>query len=67
MDCFWLKVLVWNMDWFVPKCGMREEALRRSYIILIITINKQKSRHKKIVSLTKCSVPAHKNEVFEVM
>ena len=30
-----MKVLVWNIDWFVPKCGMREEALRRPYIILI--------------------------------
>ena len=35
MNCFWLKVLVWNIDWFVPKCGMREEALRRSYVIPI--------------------------------
>ena len=34
----WLKVLAWKVDWFIPKCGMPEEALRRVYDILIIIL-----------------------------
>ena len=41
VEYFGLRVLVLNVDWFVPKCGMREEALKRPYIILIIRDSSQ--------------------------
>ena len=34
-EYFGLRVLVWNVEWFVPKCEMRREALKRPYILLI--------------------------------
>ena len=34
-----LKVLVSKVDWFVPKCGMVKEALKRVYVIPIVKDN----------------------------